>query len=615
MGYGYMGKILWVDLAKKELKEEVLDEELCRSYIGGYGLGAKLLFDRQPAGVDPLGPDNILGFLTGPFDGTQALGGSRYVVVAKSPLTGGWGDANSGGQFGPNLKYAGYDAVFFTDISEEPVYLFINSGRAELRSAAHLWGKDTADTEDMLRSELGKDVEAACIGPAGEKTALIACVMNNKGRSAARSGLGAVMGSKRLKAIAVKGKLKVPQADEERVKDLRKKYLGELTGPFGLMKDVGTPGLLDILAPAGDTPTKNWAGTSSIDFPDFAQVGVGPVMERQSRKYACYRCPIGCGGHMKEGTGEYKYPAGAHKPEYETLGTFGPLCLNKNIESIIMANDICNRYGVDTISAGHCIAFAIECYERGIISGKQTDGIEMTWGNDKSIIAMLEKLVRREGFGDILADGVKAAADRIGNGAHEYAIHVGGQEPGAHDPKFDWSWGISYRLDATPARHTQSGEGPHCPGVLPEYDPKCVAGRGVPHKIGTCFSHVMNSVGMCMFLWASFPHVNTFVEFLDAVTGWNFGMDEIMRIGERIANIRQAFNSREGIKSPGFKLPGRMSGNPPQKGGPLDGVTIDEEGLGREFLAAMDWDLATAKPSARKLMELGMDDVAKVLWP
>jgi aldehyde:ferredoxin oxidoreductase len=615
MARGYMGKMLWVDLSKKELKDEILDENLCRQFIGGYGLGARILFSRQKPGIDPLGPDNILGFLTGPFDGTPAIGGSRYTVVGKSPLTRGWGDANSGGNFGPHLKYAGYDAVFFTGISKKPVYLFIDNGKAELRDSAHLWGKDTFETEDVLRSELGKDVEVACIGPGGEKVALIAAVMNNKGRAAGRSGLGAVMGSKKLKAIAVRGDMKVPQAEEEKVKDLRKKYMGELTGHAQLMRDFGTPGIFNVLAAAGDTPTKNWSGTATIDLPEYEQIGVTPVMERQDKKYACYRCPLGCGGHMKECNGEYKYEAGAHKPEYETLGMFGTNCLNSNIDSIIKANDLCNRYGVDTISTGATMAFTIECYERGIISKKDTDGIEMTWGNHRSIVAMTEKLVKREGFGDVLADGIKKAAERIGKGADEYAMHIQGQEVPAHDPKFGLQWGIAYRLDATPARHTQGGEGPHCPGVMPEYDRNSQKDRGVPHKIGSNFTHVMNSSGMCMFVEGALPHANAFIEFMNTITGWNFSMDDIQKIGERIANIRHAFNIREGLNSLQFKVPGRIIGNPPPKVGPLAGKSIDEETLNRDFCTAMDWDLKTAKPSKKKLLELGLEDVAKVLWP
>ena len=318
---------------------------------------------------------------------------------------------------------------------------------------------------------------------------------------------------------------------------------------------------------------------------------------------------------MKEGTGEYKYPAGSHKPEYETLGMFGASCLNNNVDSIIMANDICNRYGVDTISAGACIAFAIECYESGIITKDDTDGIELTWGNHRSIVAMTEKMVRKEGFGSLVADGVKVAAEKIGKGADQYAMHIGGQEAAAHDPKFGMQWGISYALDATPARHTQGGEGPHCPGVMPEYDQKAAKGRGVPHKIGSNYTHVYNAAGLCMFVVGAYPDASALLHFLNAITGWNMDMAELQKTGERIANIRMAFNVREGLNPVEYKVPGRISGNPPPKVGPLAGATVDRETLYREFLTAMDWDLKTAKPSKKKLLELGMEDVAKVLWP
>ena len=615
MAHGYMGKMLWVDLSTKELRDEAFDEDLGRKYLGGYGLGAKILFDRLPVGVDPLGPEAILGFLTGPATGTSALGASRYIVVGKSPLTGGWGDANSGGDVGPHIKFAGYDGIFFTGISEKPVYLFIDNGKAELRDAAHLWGKDTYDTDDMLKAEHGTDTRIACIGPAGEKMALIAGVINEKGRAAARSGLGAVMGSKKVKAIAVKGKIPVPQADEEKVKELRRKYVREMTGPVNLFRDIGTPGIFDMCAEAGDTPTKNWAGTATIDFQNFRDIGGGPVMERQAKKYACYRCPIGCGGHMKEGTGEFKYPAGTHKPEYETLGVFGANCLNADIDSIIVANDLCNRYGLDTISAGGCIGFCIECYERGLITKEDTDGLEMTWGNARSILAMTKKLAFRDGFGDVLADGVKKAAERIGKGSEEFAIHIGGQEPGAHDPRFDRALSVSYKMDPTPARHTRGGEGPP-PGVMPEgFEPNLVKGRGIYHKIGGCYTHVFESLGMCAFVVATYPHGDVMVEFINAITGWDVDLAEVLRIGERITNIRQAFNIREGLNSLQFKSPDRMYGNPPAEAGPLAGVTVQESTLYEDYLTAMDWDPVTMKPSKSKLIELDMEDVAEALWP
>ncbi|HTY82265.1 MAG TPA: aldehyde ferredoxin oxidoreductase N-terminal domain-containing protein, partial [Dehalococcoidales bacterium] len=380
MAHGFMGKILWVDLSKKIIKEEPLNEQWARDFLGGYGLGARILFDRQKPGVDPLGADNILGLVTGVLTGTPALGGSRYIMVGKSPLTGGWGDANSGGNVGPFLKFAGYDAVFFTGKSAKPVYLLIDNGKAEIKDAADIWGKDTFETEDILRAAHGRDTEVACIGPSGEKLALTAAIMNNKGRAAARSGLAAVMGSKKLKAIALKGKIPVPVADEAAANLMRKNHIGQMRPSAKFVHDFGTPGIFIPCSEGDDTPCKNWAGVVTVDFPQYKQLGGEATIAKQARPYGCWHCPIACGGHMKESTGEYKYEAGAHKPEYETLAMFGSNLLNDNLESIIKLNDICNRQGLDTISAGACIAFTIECYENGILTAKDTDGLEMKWG-------------------------------------------------------------------------------------------------------------------------------------------------------------------------------------------------------------------------------------------
>jgi len=618
MARGYMGKMLLVDLFKNELKDEILDEKLSRQFIGGYGIGARILFSRQKAGVDPLGPGNTFGILTGPFTGTPALSGTRCTVVGKSPLTGGWGDANSGGYFGAHMKFAGYDAVFFTGISEKPVYLFINNGKAELRDAAHIWGKDTRQTEDILKSELGKSVEVACIGQSGENLSLISAVIN-KGRTAARSGLGAVLGSKRLKAVAVKGNMKVPLADEKRTNELRKEYLGKLGGHIAWLKPIGTPFLTVGGAKGGDSPVKNWGGVGVIDFPDVEPIGADAVIERRAKRFACYLCPIGCGGYMKEGTGEYKYEAGSRRPEYETIAMFGTNCLNNNIESIIKANDICDRYGLDTISAGATIAFTIECFENGLITKADTDGIEMTWGNHKAIVAMTEKLANREGFGAMLADGVKVAAEKIGKGADQYAMHIQGQELPAHDPKHAFNYATSYRLDPTPGRHfvgsELSGAPAHPSGLLPGFDHGSFAGRGEARKIGSNFHQAVVCTGMCLFVYWAFPSIDPIAEFMRAVTGWDVTTDELLKTGERISNIRQAFNIREGLNPLQFKVPDRVLGRPPQKEGPLAGVTIDEDTLDKEYLAAMDWDLKTAKPSKKKLQELGLDDVAQELWP
>ncbi|MBA7476927.1 putative oxidoreductase YdhV [subsurface metagenome] len=615
MAGGYMGKILFVNLSKGELRDEALDEKLCREFIGGYGIGARIIYSRQKGGVDPLGPENILGFMSGPLTGSPALSGTRYTVVGKSPLTGTWGDANSGGYFGPHLKFAGYDGVFFTGISERPAYLFINNGRAELRDAAHLWGKDSFETEDILKSELGKDVEVLCIGPSGENLSLISAVMNNKGRAAGRSGVGAIMGSKKLKAIAVKGNMKIPLADEKRAKEIRGEYLGKLSQPrAAIFRSFGTPAFTAQSAHSGDSPVKNWGGVGIVDFPRADLIDLIPVMEHQTKKFACLRCPFGCGGLMEAGT-EYEYEEGAHKPEYETLSMFGSNCLNTNLESIIKVNDICNRYGLDTISAGATISFAIECYENGIITKADTDGIEMTWGNHQSIVAMTEKLAKREGFGAVLADGAKVAAEKIGKGSEKYAIHIQGQEVPAHDPKFGFPLTTSYRMDATPARHTQGRDDLVPPGLLPDFDSKSFSGRGEAQRISSNFHHVMNCAGMCMFMYLSIPTAKAVAEFISAVTGWDVTMDELIKTGERIQDLRHAFNLREGLNPLEFKVPDRLLGRPAQKEGPLAGVTVDEDTMIKEFLAAMNWDAKTAKPSKKKLQELGLEDVAKDLWP
>jgi len=613
MADGYIGKMLFVDLSEGKLKDEILDEKLRREFVGGYGIGARVVFSQQKPSVDALGPGNIFGIVTGPLTGSPAPSCSRYTIVGKSPLTGTWGDANSGGDFGPYLKFAGYDAVFFKGISEKPVYLLIEDGHAELKDANHLWGKDIYETDDIIRAESSEKTKVLCIGPAGEKLSLISCPVNNKGRAPGRSGLGAVMGSKKLKAVAVTGNKEVRVASRNRVNELRRKYVGELTGLYRTFRDFGTPGFTAESGHNGDSPVKNWGGVGIVDFPDITPIGGQAVISSQRKKYACWRCPIGCGGHMKVGR-QYHYAEGVHKPEYETLAAFGTMCLNNNLESIIMANDICNRYGLDTISAGCTIAFAIECYENGLITKADTDGIELTWGNHASIVAMTDRMAKREGFGDVLADGVKVAAERIGNSAEQYAIHIQGQEIPMHDPKFGFDLTATYMLDPTPARHTQGREGLAPPGLLPAFNRMAFAGRGEAHKAGSDFIHVMNCAGMCLFLYLCLPNVNAVTEFINAVTGWETTTDELLKTGERIANLRQAFNIREGLNPLQFRVPGRVLGKPVQKAGPLAGVTVDEKTMVKEYLVAMDWDPKTTKPSKRKLLELGLEDVAKELW-
>ena len=377
MSGGYMGKILWVDLPTGVITEETLDEQICRDFIGGYGIGARILYTRQKAGIDPLGPVNILGLISGPLTGTLVPMAVRYMAVAKSPLTGGWGEANSGGDFGSFLKFAGFDGVFFTGISTGPVYLLIDNGKAQLKDAAYLWGKDTYETEDILMAEY-KDSRVVCIGQAGEKLALVSCIMTNHGSTAGRSGLGAVMGSKKLKAVVARGTMEIPINDKAaavRISQEHVKFM-RIVGPSGLslidrMHRYGTSYTTYESAHSGDSPVKNWGGIGVIDFPDIAGLHHDVFAARVEKGHGCWHCPLRCKAILKAGGGEYNYAAGSHRPEYETAGAFGALCANSHTESIIMANDICNRAGLDTISTGSIIAFATELYENGILTRKR----------------------------------------------------------------------------------------------------------------------------------------------------------------------------------------------------------------------------------------------------
>jgi len=613
MSSGYIGKLLFVDLTNHVLRDEMIPEKLRRDFIGGYGIGAKILLDHMKAGVDALGPDNILGFVTGPLTGTPAPTGNRYTVMAKSPLTGTWGDANSGGSFGPNLKFAGYDGVFFTGKSKKPVYLYTRDGKPEIRDAARLWGKDTFETEEILKSELGKDVEVACIGPSGERKSLIAAIMNNKGRAAARSGLGAVMGSKMLKAVAVAGKMPIPVADDAKANELRRKCLRELAPVSALFKGPGTPGVTLSSALSGDSPVKNWGGVGTVDFPDAKALSDTELQPMIAKRYGCWHCPLSCGGIMKESTGEYKYGEDTHRPEYETLSMFGSNCLNSNLPSIVKANDICNRYGMDTISVGAAVSFTIECYENGIISKSDTDGLEMTWGNHHSIISLTEKICQAEGFGKILADGVKKAAEIIGKGSEQYAIHIGGQELPAHDPKLGTHYFMTYKMDATPARHTQGSEGLNPSGLIPDFPKNSYAGRAEAHRLGINMQHIINCVGTCEFMYWALPDANVVPQFVNAIIGWDVTLAELIETGERISTIRHLFNLREGLNPLQLKVPDRVLGKPSQKEGPLAGVTIDEDTLVKEYLRVLDWDLVTTRPSSKRLTELGLTDIAKLV--
>lgn len=619
---GTAGSILLVNLTSGRTRIEHPDDELYLTYLGGYGLGAYYLYRMQPPRADPLGPDNTLGFFTGLLTGTEGITTNRYVVVAKSPKTEGWGDANAGGYLGPVMKAAGLDGILFSGASPRPVYLLYRDGRAELLPADQWWGLDTCETHDRITELYGPNARAATIGPAGERMSLLAGIVNEKYRIAARSGLGAVMGSKKLKAVVIVGKDKVdiPVADPDGYKRSMKKHQEFLkTRPrWNVLRQYGTSGSMAGLTRKGDTPVKNWSGTAEVDFPTVDRISDDAVLAIQRKKYACWRCPIACGGvtEVKQGP----FACSGHKPEYETLGAFGSMCLNDDLASIHLCNDICNRAGLDTISTGCTVAFAIECFENGLIGPEDTAGLELRWGAAGAIVELVRLIARRERFGAVLADGTKKAAQRIGKGAEQYAMHVGGEELPMHDPRLVPGAATSYKMDATPGRHTQVsswiaelGSGP--PDLVEQPQPQHhYPGKGKVHMTIHNYFHVAQAAGMCMFAALTLKP-DALTDSLTYVTGHRFTLDDVLTCGARIAALRMAFNLREGIRNIELPVPDRVLGRPPLTVGPTASRTVELDAQVQDYLEAMGWDTGTGVPTKETLLTLGLDFAAKDLYP
>jgi len=655
MSHGYHGKILWVDLTERTSRVEDLPEAIYREYLGGHGLGAKMLWDNQPAGIDPLGPENVLGFIPGLLTDTGTLYSGRYMVVGKSPLTGTWGDANSGGYFSPALKRTGYDGVFVRGTASQLVYILIGEDGCEIRDAAHLAGLSPEETESAIQREVGDDkIRTASIGSAGEKVSLISCIINDAGRAAARSGLGAVMGSKQLKAIAVRGNKSVTVQNEARLKELNRAYVKQLkaggsfldkraasdTHTFGkllrklpvamrteggayreLLRKYGTGGAMAYSVEVGDAPVKNYDGVGFLDFDMDSKswhLSDESVIQYQQKKFFCHSCPLGCGGIVSIPDGKYKIDK-EHKPEYETLAAFGSLCLNDDFESIVMLNHICNTAGLDTISAGVTVAFAIECLEKGILDPSETDGLDLRWGNADAIIELVRKMVAREGIGDLLADGVKVASEKIGRGSEQFAMHVAGQELPMHDPRFDPTFGTAYAAEPTPGRHTTSSntyfEMMRLDKTFPELKKPSqlilkkskyrYSGKGARQAAVSEYIQAGSSAGICFFcmITGGIP----VYESLNVVTGWDVGPADFLTIGHRILTLRQCYNVREGVSPGSVRVPDRARGEPPLERGPLAGVTVDVEAMRAEFYNALRWDPETGVPTEECMRSLGIE--------
>jgi aldehyde:ferredoxin oxidoreductase len=607
---GYTGRMLFVDLSTGSLRERELSEDLARNFLGGYGLGSRILYEMMPGGADPFGPDSILGLVTGPLTGSGAYFGSRYIVVSKSPVNGGWNDANSGGFFGRELKRAGYDAVFVSGVADRPVYLWIKDGKAEIRDAAGLWGKEVKETLTALVQDTGEpNLRAAVIGPAGEKRSFMAAVMNDTYRAAARGGSGAVMGAKKLKAVAVCGSREIPVADPTRLREINHKLReamesGPMAEEIARTSEHGTGWTTTPSALSGDSPVKNWLGVGLTDFGEEAAVRIGSRAmdpKYKVRKYACANCPLGCGAEYEVGVGPWPV-SGAKRPEYETAAAFGMLLLNSNPESIIKCNDICNRYGLDTISTGATIGWAMECYEKGLLTRQDLDGLDLSWGNAEAIVALTQKIAEQEGCGRVLAMGSAKAAQVWGKGA-ECLVTVEGMELPMHDPRLAPGWIRTYQFDPTPGRHVKGGLG-RMQSHSASQDKYNYRDTGQRDLLATADQEVTQCSGLCLFV--QFPgRPEAIAEFIEAVTGWPFTEEDKIATGLRILSMGHAFNLREGLSVTARLAPPRVVGKPPLGHGPLAGVTVDEEQLARNFFAAVGWEWGTGKPSLERLRELG----------
>ena len=619
MIHGYAGQVLFVDLTKGAFIVEALPESWYRDFIGGNGLGIRLLYERMKAKVDPMGPENILGFVVGVLTANPIPGSGRYTVVTKSPLTGTWTESNSGGTFGPELKTAGYDAVFFSGIAPKPVYLLIKDGKPELKDAASVWGKDTYQTEDILHQDIGdNNIKIACIGPAAEARSLLAGIVNEKGRIAARGGVGAVMGSKRLKALAVKGGFrKITAGNPDKLREAIQQFriiIKNNEFAKGLTA-AGTGGAVSFLVSIGDSPLKNWRLSGIDSLPTVKNLDSANMDKYKISNYGCLTCPIRCGAIIQVKEGPFAIDEEMHRPEYESLSALGGLLMNDNLEAVIKANDICNRYGIDTISSGGTIALAMECYERGLITIKDTEGIELTWGNAGAIVEMAEKIGKREGFGAVLADGAEKAAARIGKGAERYVVAIKGKSLPFHDPRMSPPLGTACIADANVAHHMDSQiTGMLNNGLPAGSDPALQVPRSDPfgdfdqkgpvYAIGSEYHQLVNAAGLCAIYT-----VNTapppVAELIAGVTGWDFGWEEALRAGHRILTLRQAFNAREGVTPGDIVLPQRIL-EEPLTTGPAANLKIDFETQRKSYFERMGWDIKTGKPFKSTLVKLGL---------
>ena len=618
---GYTGKVLRINLTNQTSMEEDLPFEMAKDFIGGAGFGIKYLFDEVPAKADALGPDNKLIFSPGPFSGTNIPCASRMAVTAKSPLTGAVGMGLSGGHFPVELKFAGYDVLIIEGQSKEPVYIWIKDEEVKFRSAKKLWGMKTTDTQQIIKNDLkDQNVRIACIGPAGENQIKIASIIN-EWRAVGRKGLGAVMGSKNLKAIAVRGTNTIAIADKDKLKTARKTFTTAMKDSevlYPAFAKLGTGMVVDHTCHMGIFPTKNYTATGEYD--PIEKIGVAVQTDRTVTKEHCYGCPVGCSQVKLAKTGDY---AGTltEGPEFETMYSFGGVTGVENIDAIIAADRLADEMGFDTMSSGVSIAFAMELYEKGILTKEDTGGIELNFGNDKAMMTILKQMSYREGLGGLLADGSKIAAQKIGKGSEKYAMHVKGLELPAYDVRGAKAHGLNYATSFTGADHCRGYAFQEIFGIpIPkEVDRFTAKGKGELTKWNQDIrTAVTDAPTMCGFIFdmavIGIAAQNT-ADLMEAVTGIAYTPDDVLLVGERINNLARAFNVREGFTRADDTLPERLL-TEPIPGGASKGHFISKDELKLmldDYYTARGWDVESGKPSRDKLNSLNLSYVADAI--
>jgi aldehyde:ferredoxin oxidoreductase len=602
---GYIGKLLRIDLSAGEVWDEPLDSEYARHFVGGSGLATRYLYNMVDADTDPLGPDNPLIFMTGPLVGTAMPSAGRCSVCALSPLTRIWGESNTGGFFGPALRFAGYDGLIITGEAATPTWLSIVDGEAALHDATDLWGSDSYETQEQVRQALNiPRARVACIGTAGEHQVKMAAVINDHGRAAGRTGMGAVMGSKRLKAIGVHGRAEVPLADPEGMRTLAREIIGDLDEDMAAMaiQMAGTAGYVDMALMYGDLPIRyyqqgEWEPAGNLS-------GVLMATEYQNRNTACYRCPIACGRETRAPSYGVDEVDG---PEYETIGAFGSLMMVDDLEAVIYAGHLCNVHGLDTISAGCTIALACEMFERGILTTEETGGLEIRYGDIEMHHRLIEMMARREGFGDALAEGSAALAERFG--VPDLAVTVNRLEVPMHDPRAFVGMAPTYALSPRGACHMEgdmygvdTGQGPAIElGILPgdRFEQSEEKGRIAARQ--QAWRNLYNAMTLCEF---QNPGVERVLAAMNYATGWDLAAEDLMALGKRITTLKRLLNMRFGVTVADDGLPDILM-EPLEEGG-TEGTVIDLKLLLSGAYEEFGWDPETGAPRPETLEALGL---------